>query len=83
MSEETIYAVRRLDGEPIFGDYGWMTVGYPGHWEEASMDSEHDDDEAPEVEYEMVKMTVEHVASRTFKNGEPLDGQPVNLELKP
>lgn len=32
---ETIYAIRRLDGELMFGEYGWVATDGPNDWDPA------------------------------------------------
>jgi hypothetical protein len=60
---EAFYAIRRTDGEPIWGDFGWITASGPDDWEAAELDSEYADDA---TEYELVRMTVEPVAVRAY-----------------
>lgn len=58
---EVIYAVRRADGD-LLGEYLFCTVD-AGDWTPAEDDSESADDP---IEYEMVRMTVEVIATRTL-----------------
>lgn len=60
---EVLYAVRRQDGEDI-GEYSFCVVGStPGDWSPAEDDADYADEP---VVYEMVKMTVEVVGTRTL-----------------
>ncbi len=59
---EVIYAVRRADGQDI-GDYSFVVVSGPGDWTPAEDDADGIDDATV---YQLVKMTVEVVATRTL-----------------
>lgn len=63
---ESFYAIRRTDGEQIWGDYAWMGCDGPDDWTVA----DNADDEEP-VEYEIVRMHVEPIARKTY--GDPHD----------
>lgn len=58
---ESFYAIRRTDGEEIYGEYAWMACNGPDDW---TVGEESDHDEP--TEYEIVRMTVEPVARRSF-----------------
>lgn len=58
---ERFFAIRRTDGELIFGDYGWMRADAENDWT-VGEESVHDEP----TEYEIVEMTVRPVAKRTF-----------------
>ena len=58
---EVIYAVRRTDGE-LMGDFSFWTVNGPTDWDPTDWDS---DDLTDPVEYQMLKMTVEVIDTRT------------------
>lgn len=58
MSDEVIYAIRRIDGEPM-GDYSFMVTTGPNDWEYAEIEAEVDAIEPESIEFEIVKMTVE------------------------
>lgn len=62
MAEE-FYAIRRVDGEPIYGEYSWTSTTGPNDWEPAQLEAEDADDP---IEYELVKMTVTPVATHKF-----------------
>lgn len=61
MSGEAFFAIRRTDGEPIWGELSWMSADHTDDWTVAE-ESDHDDP----VEYELVRMVVEPIARRTF-----------------
>lgn len=61
---ETFFAIRRTDGESIFGDFAWMGCEGPDDWTIAE-----EEDPSFATEYEIVRMHVESVEKRTF--GEP------------
>lgn len=65
---EFFYAIRRLDG-PMFDEYGWMEIGHDGDWQVAIDDSESSD---VEHDYQIVRMIVEPVDTRTFVLGHDL-----------
>jgi hypothetical protein len=58
---EVIYAIRRADGEPIYGDYSHVIVDGDTDWTPA----EEDGEEAATV-YEMVRMVVDVLERRTL-----------------
>lgn len=58
---ESFYAIRRTDGEMIYGEYTWLACDGPDDWTVAI---EGDEDEA--IEWEIVRMIVEPVARRTL-----------------
>jgi hypothetical protein len=64
---ESFYAIRRTDGEPMDGEnLTWMTVLNPDDWEfavECVEDFTADDEP---LEFEIVRMTSESVAKRSF-----------------
>lgn len=60
---EVIHAIRRTDGELVFGEYSFLVVAGESDWTPAEDDTEWANDP---TEYEMVRMTVEVVERRTF-----------------
>lgn len=62
---ESFYAIRRTDGESIYNDYAWMAVADPEDWQIAKDYAEDTGLDDP-VEFEMVRMTVEQVATKSF-----------------
>lgn len=59
---EVLYAVRRQDGD-LLGDYSFVMVGAPTDWAPAEDDADCAEDAGV---YEMVKMTVEVIGTRTL-----------------
>lgn len=59
---ETMYAIRRTDGELIYDEYAFLGTSGPDDWLDIEEDADHG---YPPVEYEMVKMSVEVVSRRT------------------
>jgi len=66
-SPERFFAIRRTDGEQIWGEFTWMSCAGSNDWTVAEEAAEHDE----ATEYEIVEMTVRSVAKRTF--GDPRD----------
>ena len=60
MTEE-FYAIRRQDGEPIYGEFTWITCDNPLDWSQVE-EIEHDEP----TTYELVRMEVHPVVTRTF-----------------
>ena len=58
---ERFYAIRLADGDLIYGLYSWLECDGPADWTVAE-EADHDDP----TEYEIVRMSVEPVARRTF-----------------
>ncbi len=58
---EVMYAVRRKDGDPICDDFTFVVVPDPHDWAPAEDDAEYRLDADT---YELVRMTVEVVATR-------------------
>ena len=59
---ESFFAIRRTDGEPIYGEFDWIACDGPSDWTAA----EEADHWGNPVEYEIVRMTVDPVARRIF-----------------
>ena len=70
---ETFLAIRRTDGERIFGEFWWMEAPSDDPWR--GWEPESDVDECP-VEYEAVRMIVEPVARRTYTSPHEFTGAP-------
>lgn len=60
-SEEKFYAIRRVDGEPMWGEYEWMRAMTADDWA-AAEEGEHDEP----TEYEIVEFHVHPVTTRWF-----------------
>lgn len=58
---EPFYAIRRADGELLYGEFGWLGVDGFGDWS-----CVEDDDPDPPTAYELVRMRGEVVARRIF-----------------
>ena len=63
MDTETMYAIRRKDGEPLYGEWSFAIVSGPDDWDAADADAE---DSTFAVTYELVEMTVKTVRTRTL-----------------
>lgn len=60
---EVMYAIRRADGEPIFGEWAFAIVGGPTDWAAAEDDAEGNGHPAT---YELVEMKMTVVRTRTL-----------------
>jgi hypothetical protein len=69
-SRETLYALRRTDNELIYGEFSYLCVSGPDDWGPV------DDDLDDLVTYEMIKMTVEVVRTRTLPECRERCGEP-------
>jgi hypothetical protein len=69
MVNESFYAIRRTDGEPLFGDYGWIRCESPEDWSSA-VDEASCTEKGQAVECEIVLMTVTPIARRSFQGTE-------------
>jgi hypothetical protein len=58
---EPFFAIRRLDGELVYGEFSWVKCDGPDDWDAAD-ESEHDED----TEYEIVEMRPRRVAARRY-----------------
>lgn len=65
--QEQMYAIRRADGD-LMGDYSFIVTGGPDDWQPAADDADCAEDQ---VEYELVRMDVTVVGSRTFGPDKP------------
>ncbi len=68
---ETMYAIRRTDGELIWDEYAFMTVAGPDDW--APVEDDYADEA---VEYEMVRTEVYPVARRMLPSCKDGCGEP-------
>lgn len=70
---ETFRALRRVDGEPIFGEYSWYSADGSDPWQGAREDAPDavEDPDADPVEYELVEMTVRVLERQTFGGPAP------------
>lgn len=62
---ESFLAIRRTDGELIYGEFAWLEApGFAGDpWR--GWDDMRDDEDEP-VEYELVRMIVKPIERRTY-----------------
>lgn len=60
---ETIYAIRRADGEPMFGEFSFATTTGPDDWDPATDDSDGAEDGTV---YELVEMPVKVLGTKTL-----------------
>ena len=63
MDTETMYAIRRTDGEPIHGEWSFVIVDGPNDWTAAEDDAAGNGHPAT---YELVEMTVKTRRVRTL-----------------
>lgn len=70
---ETIYAIRRTDGEPIYDDFSFLIADGPDDWSAAEDIAEADDVAG---EFEMVAMDVQVVATKTLPTCNEGCGEP-------
>ena len=63
MDTETMYAIRRADGEPIYDEWSFAIVNGPTDWDVALDDAEANGGPAT---YELVEMTVKTLRVRTL-----------------
>jgi hypothetical protein len=63
----SFFAVRRTDGEEMFGEYGWAHTDSPDDWAPAERDAETLEGQ---FEYELVMLVPKRIAVRTIAGGQ-------------